>query len=209
MVQALLNTKPGTWPAEPVDPSKPYKWMMRRIVKPVDENKIGCVDTKRIWELHTPTKIKVLGVSRFMVGDILWVRETFTKASKGEYIYRADPVFDGCGKGDFAWTWASPVFMPREASRITLEVKDVRVERVQDITEKGARAEGVLAIDPFELKQIPNSIIAPGGKYNKGFILNKSYKAAFYRLWDTLNAKRGYSWESNPYVFAYEFMRVR
>jgi hypothetical protein len=110
--------------------------------------------------------------------DILWVRETFTKAPDGNCLYRSDPMFDDCGKGDISWNWTSPIFMPREAARITLEVKAVRIERVQEITDKDVKAEGC------------------------------DYIRQFMDLWDTLNAKRGCSWESNPWVYVYGFMRA-
>jgi hypothetical protein len=90
--------------------------------------------------------------------------------------------------------------MPREAARITLEVKEVRVERVQEITNSGAIAEGMT-------KWLGNHYdmnLHAEFDINKG----KNAVAVFSHLWDTLNAKRGYSWESNPYVYVYEFMRV-
>jgi hypothetical protein len=78
----------------------------------------------------------------FVTGQRFWVRETFTKTNEGEYIYRADPSFDGCGKGDIPWNWTPAIFMPRKAARLFLEVKNVRVERIQDISEMDALAEG-------------------------------------------------------------------
>jgi hypothetical protein len=70
------------------------------------------------------------------------VRETFTKTEGGEYIYRSDPIFNGMDKGDYSWPWTSPLFLPRKAARLFLEVKAVRIERLQEITVEDARAEG-------------------------------------------------------------------
>lgn len=83
--------------------------------------------------------------------------------------------------------WKSPLFMPRWASRITLEITDIRVERVQDITEEDARAEGTTS---------PLRYVGA---------LRHKYK----HLWDSLNAKRGFSWESNPWVWVIIFKVVQ
>jgi hypothetical protein len=179
MVQALLNTKPNTWPAEPIDPDKPYKWMTRRVIKPQPIE----VGEFLAWQQER---------KKYQRGDILWVRETFTKTPDGEYIYRADPIFNGMGKGDFSWSWTPSIFMPREASRLSLKVKGVRVERIQDITEENARAEGV-----FPGKCTGCGACSGSDCYDP--------IRHFENLWDT--SKRGYSWDSNPYVWVYDLMR--
>jgi hypothetical protein len=210
MVQALLNTKPNTWPAEPIDPSKPLKFTPRRIVFRI--NGVGPVtefgessapgykwhfrDRHLRW--HDAKDIK----PPYQEGDILWVRETFTKDQNGECIYRADPVFDNCGKGDISWAWISPLFLSYEAARIKLEVKNVRIERVQDITEEDARAEGVKITAYCGTKpEFKNPVCAERN--------NSCYVCAFKDLWDTLNAKRGHSWDRNPWVLVIEFIRIR
>jgi hypothetical protein len=73
--------------------------------------------------------------------------------------------------------------MPRYASRITLEVTDVRVERVQNITDEDALAEGV---------------------DQDGYIPRVQFK----NLWDSINAKRGAGWDVNPWVWVIEFERI-
>lgn len=75
--------------------------------------------------------------------------------------------------------------MPKEIARIFLRVTDVRVERVQDITEQDAEREGVKSYDPMF-----------------------SSKEEFAVLWDSLNAKRGYGWDKNPWVWVYTFERI-
>jgi hypothetical protein len=89
--------------------------------------------------------------------------------------------------------------MPREAARITLEVKAVKIERVQDISEKDAKAEGIKG------KYMGYSRDLLSG----GIIHEYDDVEQFIDLWDTLNGKRGCSWESNPWVYVYEFMRVK
>lgn len=84
--------------------------------------------------------------------------------------------------------WRSPLFMPRWAARIWLEVTGVKVERVQEISEEDAMAEGIHGY--------------PAGFYQG------CYQSEFHTLWDSINAKRGFGWEANPYVEAVTFKRI-
>jgi hypothetical protein len=79
-----------------------------------------------------------------------------------------------------------PIHMPRWASRISLEITGVRVERVQDISEADALAEGVDRTNT----SLP------------GYATER-----FRRLWDSINAARGFGWEVNPWVWVIEFRR--
>lgn len=88
--------------------------------------------------------------------------------------------------------WSSPVHMPRWTSRITLEITDVRVQRVQEISEEDAIAEGIQL----------NTLGPPA---TRGYYGPRNH---FKHLWDSINAKRGYSWESNPWVWAVTFKRI-
>jgi len=87
--------------------------------------------------------------------------------------------------------WRSPIHMPRWASRILLEVTDVRVERVQEIGEADAECEGVGWDCCGEGENDP-----------------RTPREAFCGLWDSINAKRGYSWKSNPWIWAITFKRI-
>lgn len=139
------------------------------------------------------------------IGDRLWVKETFCivtgngdEANETDLVhYRADET-KACQHISDCEGWTSPLFMPRKYSRITLEITDLRVERVQDISEKDAKAEGV----QVPLVNIPQ----------KGFKLGEPlgrYRDYFRSLWNSINAKRGYSWESNPFVWVIEFKPVK
>lgn len=90
--------------------------------------------------------------------------------------------------------WTPSIHMPRWASRITLEIIDVRVERVQDINESEAQAEGVRP-----------AFSHPG---LDGVVSQPSYRWGFWRLWDKLYAERGLGWDVNPWVWAITFRRV-
>lgn len=131
-------------------------------------------------------------------GTVLWVRETFASGS-GYVWYKADcdngPAHEVCQFPDGsepAVKWKPSIHMPRRASRINLLVKNVRVERLRDISEEDARAEGVIPI--------------PGGVDYKW--LDKPYRSEFATLWNSINEKRGYGWDTNPWVWVVEFERV-
>jgi hypothetical protein len=143
---------------------------------------------------------------KYDIGDRLWVRETWMlfglvndqhafihyKASQerngGERVVQRPtdkPLYPSL-------IWRPPIFMPRWASRIDLEITGVRVARLQDISEEDAKAEGAL-----ELFTIPNpQILYPDVTgYRRGFLF----------LWNALNAKRGFGWKENPWVWVREF----
>jgi hypothetical protein len=86
--------------------------------------------------------------------------------------------------------WRPSIHMPRHVSRITLEITGVRVERVKDISEMDARAEGVQ-------------------KKHDVTHIDWEYRANFKPLWDSINAERGYGWDANPWVWVIEFRRVK
>jgi hypothetical protein len=88
------------------------------------------------------------------------------------------------------------MFMPRWASRITLEITDIRVERVQDIVERDTYAEGCERIREFQAFGADSA-----GR-------DKLARFGFKRLWDSINADRGYGWDKNPWVWVISFRRI-
>ena len=108
--------------------------------------------TRRIVKPNCLSKLSPYG----RTGDRLWVRETWGHNPEGPgYVYRSDGDFDMKFHGD---RWRPSIHMPRWASRITLEVTGVRVERLQDINEEDALAEGV----EHAFRSLWESINGPG-----------------------------------------------
>ena len=164
-----------------------------------------------IWHTRTGTS---LICPHGQPGDRLWVRETFqgpmweegtwdpdTDYNRPEFCeYRADggprPEYvdfeDNLHEG-----WKPSIHMPRWASRITLEVTGVRVERLQDISEEDALAEGIR-------QQICGWFSVPGIDG-----AGTTARAAFALLWNSLNAARGYGWDTNPWVWVIQFRRIK
>jgi hypothetical protein len=182
MVQAILDGQ---------------KTQTRRIVKPQFSVFHGMrpdnsIDTNRIFRgadqsIHCP----------YPVGTLLWVRETWgspdadhVKCAEGRkpqqgdrIVYRANPADEyqwGKGKpSQGSFHWRPSIFMPRWASRITLKVTGVRVERLQSISEVDAVAEGMPIDDPIHDYSI---------------------------LWNSINGKG--AWENNPWVWVYTFQKI-
>ncbi len=153
-----------------------------------------------------------------IAGSNLWAKETFSYITRAEnekwdkrrddgvpvsMLYRADSMWDGMEQdGGFPFNWTPSIFMPRWASRITLEICSVRVERIQDISDKGASndctAEGVFHCG-MEIPSYEEWSAA-------GF--HSSEKFMYRNLWDSINSKRGNGWDTNPWVWVIEFRRV-
>jgi hypothetical protein len=135
-------------------------------------------------------------------GERLWVKETFREVF-GETRYRAS-IAELHGE-----TWKPSIFMPRKLSRITLEVTDVRVQRVQDISEEDAKAEGLSPItkDGHLIKWgIPDRDGLPGTD-NDGWPWQeweRDPRKAFAKLWDKINGKRA-PWSESPWVWVVSF----
>jgi len=147
------------------------------------------------------------------VGDTLWVRETTrsyylpnlftgepTNAECGQYVADGAPVLDPM-EFDFAWWYSRKVcpaiHMPRWASRITLEVTDVRVQRLQDIGKDGRKAHDVLA-EGITQDQIEH--------WRKWLHPDDAPAHTYGVLWESINGKG--SWARNEWVWAYTFKRL-
>lgn len=132
-------------------------------------------------------------------GDWLWVRETWAM-SDCNVRYRADGEWeDEEREMGYNARWRPSIHLPRIFSRITLEIVSVRVERVQDIERDDAKAEGVSGVWEWmgqnDKKPFERGALNP-------------YVENYSVLWDSINAKRGYGWDANPWVWVIEFKRI-
>lgn len=185
MVRAIRNGK-KTQTRRVMKPQPEDRWKFMgglSFCKSDHKKPLGCVEE----ELKCPYGKK---------GGRLWVRETFAvdaplkqvrmenedamgpSVPHGPY-FRADRVHENTGL-----TWRPSIHMPRWASRITLEITNVRVERVQDISVEDALKEGIRH----------STMACP--------------KMEFAQLWNSINEKRGYGWDANPWVFVLCFEKV-
>lgn len=206
MVQAILENR---------------KFMTRRVIKPqpVPPPDTGSMfdwdwgwEQKRrsygVYERDTRFREKMLAFCPYgQKGDKLFVKETwkvmFIDDMKFTILinYKADDEhrtvqfsperFEKFKKFFGKNGWQSPYFMPKEAARLWLDNEGVKVERLQEITEEDAKAEG-------------SQLLSHDGKT----IYTPNYRAAFRVLWDSINAKRGHGWEQNNWLWVAFFKRT-
>ena len=154
--------------------------------------------TRRVIKPQTTWGSDVEYCPHGVPGDRLWVRETWCPLERADWSrpgreynvnYKADATPEGeCIRKEMGYQWKPSIFMPRWASRITLEITGVKVERIQELLDhKDIMAEGIL---PDEGPRC------------------YSCRTRFAELWDSLNAKRGYGWDANPWVWVIEFKRL-
>ncbi|HBQ1802296.1 TPA: morphogenetic protein [Klebsiella pneumoniae] len=149
------------------------------------------------------------------VGDRIWVREGFFPAplemqsepprkTMWNIAYRDGMQMEKLAPAEYNPTiynyerWTPSIHMPRWASRILLEITDVRVERLNAISEEDATAEGVPPAGSL-LPDYPGTFLTPKGDF-------ATAKVAFQRLWESIYGEEG--WKSNPWVWVIEFKRV-
>lgn len=202
----------GDNPAKVRDGSKTQT---RRVVK----QSLPTETTGVLWDIFAEYWVATDGVdrllepikSRYGVGDVLYVKEeVYYRPDDGITAYRdgnlkthataliGSRVTDGAKVNDdwpnnyrdFGFTKYSPMFMPKHCARTFIEITGIRCERVQDISEDDAKAEGV-----------KESIVLPGDC--------GSFVSTFAYKWDEIHHKnKQHNWQANPWVFVYEFKRV-
>jgi hypothetical protein len=187
------------------------KTQTRRVVKPQPEadhdgEPYWHVGGYRAWMYRGITEILRSGTGNAIEckygqpGDRLWVKETFADIDTNEPpgpVYRAtDPDWETTG----GWKWTPSIFMPRWASRLTLEVLSVKVQKLQDISEEDAMAEGV---EPARRPLGGWRNYASGGAPNPPF---RTALESFASLWESINGPG--SWALNPWVWCILFRKL-
>lgn len=171
----------------------------------------GVWEDVRLEDMLNPPRRGFPGAAAWAPGDRLWVRECYAScdASEPPVVYRADgaiPPGFGCPGCRGAQKWRPSIHMPRWASRLTLEVLEVRVERLHEITEDGAKAEGAALMD-FD-----------GGPWwscvgaSRPDLCMRTARGSFANLWGSIygfERERGdYGWAANPLVWVCTFKVV-
>jgi len=175
------------------------KTQTRRVIKPQPKS-MGGTSYGEAWSWQFPGKgfagvtadqIRKHGhkshMGKYAVGDRLWVREAWRTAREFDHIkpsqlpqkfpLKFEASHDWHRSREWTGKLRPSIFMLRRSSRLTLIVTDIRIERVQDISEDDAREEGA----------------------------SLGAREWFSILWDSINAKCGFGWDDNPWVVAYTF----
>ena len=187
------------------------KTVTRRLVKPqpvLNEGFWtigGAAWSDGVKRLHAVIGHSLYNRQPYQPGDILYVRETWSHDVGGCYIHRASYKEDFTENTDIDAVgnkikWHPSIHMPKEAARIWLKVTDVRVERLQDITEDGAVAEGIYKSNCRNCNAPFGCDACPDEGYDE--------LDAFVELWDSTIKKSDldrYGWDANPYVWVVEF----
>lgn len=188
MVRALLN-------GSKTQTRRPIKWRQTRSTE-IGEREDGSKwpwseDVERACDYWHPCPFGD-------VGDRIWVRETWARyniVQQGhDMAYRATTPEDWPEEG----RWRPSIHMPRWASRILLEITDVRVDRLNSISEEDATAEGITLAGNL-LPDYPGSYLTPKGDF-------ATAQVAFQRLWESIYGEE--NWQANPWVWVIEFKRV-
>jgi hypothetical protein len=223
MVRAILagtktQTRRVVKPSPSLDP-RSHDYAVRAVVGHADKTEWSDVDGFGVSFYGDRGLSRHQRCRHGQPGDRLWVRETHlpdppidgTWPSTGDtyasiediperyrsaehVLYRATWKDGGCGL-----RWRPSIYMPRWASRITLEITDVRVERLQDITEADAEAEGMPHPSAFREQPVP---VFFGGDFKDA----ETHRDVFAAGWDSIKGERA-PWASNPWVWVLTFRR--
>lgn len=203
MVRALLD---GT------------KTQTRRLLNPQPETfaiddagtpcEVGCMQVEgepynRIFTGRVLTTQKV----HYATGDRLYVRENWQALTHGDFLPTKSPISEvryaatdplaGVDKDVRGYSWRPCIHMPRWASRLTLAVTEVRVQRLQEVSEEDAFAEGVRRTE------------APGEWYDVDdrdtSCVSRDPVRCYRNLWNSLHTAAGETWDDNPWVVAVSF----
>jgi hypothetical protein len=149
-------------------------------------------------------------------GDILWVRETWATNGLDYFRYKADfkEVDEGINHKTSGFRkpydkWKPSLFMPKSACRLWLEITDVKMERLQNISEEDAIKEGIKEYE-FQDAGMPAGTgysHEQSGSYDEGLELEVCARNAFIYLWKKINGEG--SWDKNPWVWVVSFNMLK
>lgn len=195
MVQAILKGR---------------KTQTRRIIKPQPDEVVNNTPYE-YGATMSPPEPREIFCPYGKPGDLLWVRESWADSTLGKPIspstiaYMADYYNDVLASEKNKGIWKPSIYMPKAAARIWLEVSHVKVEKLQDISEKDAISEGIIMrttqVEPFEtIYQIPNN---PTYYYTA--------KQAFMALWRSIHTKqqKPNTEQNNPWVWVVNFKLIK
>ena len=181
------------------------KSQTRRVMKPQSQDApdggyIDAYDGGPQWNWWTPGGVlcnnrHIWTCPYGVPGDRLYVREAFALTPKGTPFYRADLATCETGVLHVMGGWKPSIHMPKAHARIWLEIADVRVERVLDISNGDILAEGTPELPIEETDD-------PWENFYRAFSMS------FEQLWDSINGQRGYGWDANPWVWVLDFKRI-
>lgn len=180
------------------------KTQTRRIIKDVDAltTTIDRYNETGNWTMWYDRKVIRQLRSKYNIGDVLWVRETWQTWALG-WVFKAtygDKLSGGV-------KWKPSIFMPKEACRIKLLIKDIRVERLQDISEQDAVFEGIEEAGEFwKSYEIIHSGRHKGEMNPHSTVPNLCATTSYHELWESINGFK--SWEKNPFVWVIEFKKL-
>jgi hypothetical protein len=171
------------------------KTMTRRVVKPQPDE---VLDGEPYWNIGG-FRARPMAENRLLckygqAGDRLWVRESFDVWMRGEDAGSPRIIKYMADGETHNRPWRPSIHMPRSLSRITLEITDVGIQRLQDISEQDAQAEGVGGMRDMRF------MTALGNIHSSGHRLN------FIDLWNSINGAD--SWDANPWVWVVSFKRI-
>lgn len=214
MVQALLENRKTmtrrTAGLEEINKliQKGFDFRYDSIEDGADENGFIYFERLTFGPNEKPTEEYRRAKSKYQVGDYIWVREIWCEpilfdGCEKDFYYKADypeGILADIDSRYVTGKWKPSLFMPKAAARIWLEVTGVRCERLHDISEADAIAEGIEKVrinQPFE-----------GYKeyYIPGITMGIKPIDSFFSLWMSINGLE--SMQSNPWVFIYEFKRI-
>lgn len=137
---------------------------------------------------------------RYIPGETLYCKETWLRFDMDhviggkKYAYRADATHDGeCARKSYGYKWKSAMMMPEWASRCHIKITEIRVQRLQEISEEDAESEGAPLVDEVSGRE---SLDKTRG----------SYRLGFRAMWDSINPK--HPWANNEWVWVYGLEKV-